>query len=104
MLNDFAVKQRRYLRGFGAELRFDIRPCRAESIKALAARPLGIGLLNVACSDVVKAGITENVLGLVAFLNVMCPFADDNGKLAFVIEPMADFGVNDSLSAGNDTC
>lgn len=23
----------------------------------------------------------------------MCPFADDNGKLAFVIEPMADFGV-----------
>ena len=41
MLNDFAVKQRRYLRSFGAELRFDIRPCRAESIKALAARPLG---------------------------------------------------------------
>ena len=34
----------------------------------------------------------------------MCPFADDNGKLAFVIEPMADFGVNDGLSAGNDTC
>ena len=31
-------------------------------------------------------------------------FADDNGKLAFVIEPMADFGVNDGLSAGNDTC
>lgn len=34
----------------------------------------------------------------------MCPFADDNGKLAFIIEPMTDFGVDDSLSAGNDAC
>src|SRR5258708_2321557 len=45
----------------GIQLGFNVRPDRAERVEAFAARELHVALLDVASSDVVEAGVAENV-------------------------------------------
>ena len=45
----------------GIELGFDVRTDRAKGVEAFTARELHVSLLEVAGSDVIQAGVAENV-------------------------------------------
>src|ERR1700751_47071 len=58
----------------------------AERVEALGAAPLSIFLLQIACGEIVDAGIAQDVgLHIVAVSQFVTALADDYAKLAFKI-------------------
>ena len=79
-----------------------MRPDGAEGIKALAPCPLRVGFLNIPGGNIVKAGIAKDVLCGVAALHGMRSLADNDAKLALIIESAADRRVNDIIAVSDN--
>src|SRR5579862_1107969 len=65
------------------------RPDRTESVKAFGAGPLSIFVLEIAGSDVVYAGVAEDVLANVGIgCGLVASLADHHSEFAFIVDAL----------------
>jgi len=88
------------------DARNNARAKRTESIKAFGTGPLGESRVfhqQFACSDIVGAGVTEDVVLGLSFGNFLTAFADDNAQLPF-IDNFTGIGIwfDDGFTVGNE--
>jgi hypothetical protein len=74
----------------GVQVGLDPRPERARPVEPLRARPLIVGLLQVAERDVVPACVPEDVLERLLGTDVPRDPSDHDGQLPLVVDPAAD--------------
>src|SRR5215831_5713001 len=88
-LPDLAVDRGDQLQVGGVGVGLNPRPQRAERVESLCPRPLAIPLLQVACGDIVGAGIAKDHAGRLAGRHLPAQPADDEGELALVVNTLA---------------
>ena len=87
----------------GIEFGFDVRADRAEGVEAFGARELDVGFLEVACGDVVGAGVAEDVGERVVVVTEMrAGLADDDGEFAYVLDALRIFREDDGVAGSDD--
>src|SRR5215472_7765498 len=90
MLLDLAVQPRRDLKVGRVGIGLYPWPERTESVEALGPGPLAVSGLEVTRGYVVGAGIAEDHIGDAVSRNLLRQAADHHGKLAFVVDAIAE--------------
>ena len=76
----------------------------AKSVKAFAARPLAVALLQITRRDIVGQCVTKDDIQGIRFTQIAPALANNHGQLTFVVNTLADLGIDNRVARSDQRC